>query len=224
MTAQVFSRPTEKKLVFLSHRNGIPNIYKSNTTNRINAQATQLTDIAGAIFPWDWSGSKDSILVTSFDSRNSVGLYWMPANREVKSAPTIALKNKYSDWRTIHFPLITRVYDSMPPVAINDLGYYNSLAHIRPLFIVPVLASDKAADGTLGTRCGLFGTAFDPMEKHIMNAFLDYGDVSNEFGGFLKLYEQSALSEYHGDRFAYLWLCKNACGQGACMSVMRAAR
>ncbi len=182
--ASMFS-PDGKEVVFLSHRNGIPNIYRSHTSYESGKRSVQLTDIAGAIYPWDWSGAKDSILVTSYDSRNTVGLYWMDAGREVKSAPLQQLKEKYKDWRDVHFPLITRTYDSIPPAAINDRGSYNSLAHISPIFILPVISSDKGASGELGDRWGIFATAFDPMQKHIITALVDYGDQSNEFGGFL---------------------------------------
>lgn len=197
--ASIFS-PDGKELIFLSHRNGIPNCYRTSVLS--GGKITQMTDIAGAIFPWDWSGVKDSILATSYDSRNSVGLYWMPAKREVKSAPMPSLKNKYTDWRTIRFPLITRVYDSIPLIPITDLGAYNSLTHVRPIIVLPVLSSDKGRDGQTGLRYGLIGTAFDPMEKHIVNAFLDYGDQSNELGGFVsytnrQLYQNINLTGFH---------------------------
>ncbi|MEP7235815.1 MAG: hypothetical protein ABI778_11030, partial [Ignavibacteriota bacterium] len=182
--ASMFS-PDGKELVFLSHRNGIPNCYRMSTSSMANSRATQLTDIAGAMYPWDWSGTKDSVLVTSFDSRNTVGLYWIAAKREVKSAAVPLLKEKYNDWRNVHFPLITRTPDSIPAVAINDLGSYNSLMHIHPIFVLPVIASDKGASGDAGNRFGLFGTAFDPMQKHLVTALADYGDASREFGGFL---------------------------------------
>ncbi len=199
--ASMFS-PDGKDIVFLSHRNGIPNCYRISATNRTSSQAAQLSDIAGAMYPWDWSGAKDSILVTSYDARNSVGLYWIGSNRNVKSAPLPQLKNKYSDWRTIHFPLSTRTYDSILPVVIHDPGVYNSLTHIRPIIVLPVLSSDKGKDGQIGLRYGLIGTAFDPMQKHTMNAFLDYGFQSNEVGGFLsytnrQLYQNITLTGTH---------------------------
>ena len=189
--ASMFS-PEGKEVVFLSHRNGIPNCYRTSLIP--GSKLLQMTDIAGAIFPWDWSSKKDSILVTSFDSRNTIGLYWMPVKREVKSAPLPELKEKYKNWRLVHFPLITRTSDSIPIIAINDLCAYNSFGHIRPIFILPVISSDKGATGEAGTRWGLFGTAFDPMQKHIVTALLDYGDHSNELGGFFN-YTNRQLSQ-----------------------------
>ncbi|MDP4219162.1 MAG: BamA/TamA family outer membrane protein [Bacteroidota bacterium] len=197
--SSVFS-PDGKEVVFLSHRNGIPNCYRAHAD--AGAALIQMTDVAGEMFPWDWSGAKDSILATSFDARNSVGLYWVPAGREVTSAPIPELKPKYIDWRTMHFPLLTRPADSIPQVSITDAGAYNSLVHIRPIFVLPVLHSDKGKTGEPGTRFGLIGTAFDPMEKHIFNAFLDYGDESNEFGGLLsytnrQLYQNINVTALH---------------------------
>jgi hypothetical protein len=182
--SSIFS-PDGNELAYLSHRNGIPNIYRTQASHQPNNTSTQLTDIAGAIFPWDWPEGKDSLLATSFDSRNSVALYWIPAKRSVTSAAEPPLKPKYTDWRTVHFPLITRTYDSLPPVMISGLGAYNSLALIRPVFVLPIVESDKGAHTEAGTRWGLTMGITDPMEKHILNAFLDYGDKSNEFGGFL---------------------------------------
>jgi Tol biopolymer transport system component len=192
--------PDGKELVYLSHRNGVPNCFR--TQAQAGSQLMQMTDIAGAIYPWDWSGSKDSILATSYDSRNTVGLYWIPAKREVKSAPTPPLKPKWTDWRLVHFPLITRPYDSLPSVAISGPGSYNSFAHITPVFITPILLSDKGNTGLLGLRYGFFGTATDPMEKHLINAFLDYGNVSKEFGGMFsytnrQLYQTINLTVLH---------------------------
>jgi len=67
--SSIFS-PDAKEIIFLSHRNGIPNCYRTSVSSP-PAKITQLTDIAGAIYPWDWSGAKDSILVTSYDTPNS---------------------------------------------------------------------------------------------------------------------------------------------------------
>lgn len=179
--ASIFS-PNDKELVFLSHRNGIPNIYKSNVSSESYRTATQMTDIAGAMYPWDWSGSKDSILVTSFDTRNSVSLYWISADREVKSAPIPELKGKYTDWRTVQFPLMTRTSDAIPPITLNDIGSYNSFAHIRPILILPFIASDKSLSGKSGMRFGFIGAAFDPMRKHAISLLMDYGGESNTLG------------------------------------------
>jgi hypothetical protein len=170
---------TTNDLVFLSHRNGIPNIYR--IVNQ-GIQPIQMTDAAGAIFPWDWSASKDSILITSYDSRNRVSLYWLGATHKAESKPAPLLAEKYTAWRTVHFPLITRPADSLPLLTVQPSGY-SSLAHISPFAITPALTSDKGPTGKRDLRYGLALTLFDPMQKHVITAFGDYGAASQIFGG-----------------------------------------
>ena len=59
---------------------------------------------------------------------------------------------------------------------------YNSLLHIAPLAILPLIGSDRDRGSALGLRYGLVGAASDPMFKHNVTAFVDWGSASNKFG------------------------------------------
>lgn len=174
--------PTTPEIAYLSHRNGIPNIYKM--PNDREGVSQQLSDAAGAIFPWDWPAGKDSILITSLDSRNHISLYWLGANHKAESKPVPTLVEKYTDWRTVHFPLITRPADSLSPLTLQASSY-SSLAHISPFALTPAITSDKGPTGSRDLRYGLGLLLFDPMQKHVITAFGDYGVASQIVGGGL---------------------------------------
>lgn len=169
-------------IVFTSQRNGIPNIWKVAASGDA---ITQMTDVAGAAFAWDYSASKDSILFSSFDDRNKIQLHWLASRRTTRSAPPVVLKDDYTTWRIVRLPLVMPGEAAIPQITVSDPAGYNSVLSIKPIAAAPIASSDKGSDGASGTRWGLIAIAFDPMQKHILNAFVDYGTESREFGGFL---------------------------------------
>ncbi len=192
-------------IVYVSHASGISNLYRSPVSK---LDARPISDIASNIQAWDWPRSKDSLLVTSFDSKNKVSLYWYPASHEVKASPVAQPRQKYGAWRTVHWPLITRTEDSIPAAHLGTAEAYNSLAHISPLFVLPFIGSDRSRTGAGGTRFGLTSALADPMGKHALGLLLDYGDASNRFGfdisylnsqlGFTILAEYGDLQSFAG--------------------------
>lgn len=172
--------PNDNSIAFTSFRNKIPNVYRLDGLSI--GSLRQLTDEAGAVFAWDWSAKKsDSILVTSFEDRTRIKLFWIPAEHTVEPKPLVTLDKKYTDWREVHWPLITRPLDSLSAVNTSEVSGYNSLAHIAPLAFLPMAGSDRSKSNEPGTRYGLIGIASDPMSKHSILAFADYGDASNRF-------------------------------------------
>jgi len=171
--------PNDASISFTSYRNQVPNIFRID--GMTIGELSQATDVAGALFGWDWSAQKDSILATSFDSRDKVQLYWIPARRVVQSKLPVPLHKKYTEWKTVHWPLVTRTPDSLTAVNVEDQGAYNSLAHIKFIATLPVLGSDLSRSGEKGLRYGLLTGLRDPMGKHTIFAFADYGDASNRF-------------------------------------------
>jgi|GEM_PF-1757907 len=171
-------------IIFLSLRNGIPNLYKARSYDLpITAPIPpeELTDVASNILAWDCSKNKDSILVTSFTDRNSVQLFWLGANRSVILAPSVPLAKKYTAWRSIRWPLVTRPSDSLPPVIVTGPYAYNSLAHIRPLLYLPIIGTDISPTGAEGIQLGAFTFLADEMQKHLLQAFAWYGNASKTF-------------------------------------------
>lgn len=143
------------------------------------------TPVGGTV-AWDYSIRKDSILATSFDRRSSVPLYWIGTKEKLPVLEPVRLNSKYSVWHDIHFPLTTRLEDSLPPMRGLQASSYNSLMHIRPLVIFPIVLSDKGSNGTPGTRWGLTSILMDPMQKHVITLAADFGDQSHEFGGYIQ--------------------------------------
>jgi hypothetical protein len=169
-------------IVFTSLRNGIPNIWK---VAAIGGEIIQMTDVAGAVFPWDYSTTKDSILITSFDDRNKIQLRWLSPNRTTQSAAPAPLNDVYTSWRTEQLPLVMPGDHAIPSAQVDGPSGYNSLFAVKPLAVIPFASSDKAANGATGTRWGLIAAATDPMQKHVFSAFVDYGTESRIFGGFV---------------------------------------
>ena len=175
--------PRGDSIVFLSFKNGLPNLYSlsaSGLDGRSGFYERELTDVASNILAWDIS--KDSILVSSFTGRNSVQLFWIAAHRSVvTSIPAIPVEKKYTAWRSIRWPLITRSADSLPPAIVTGPYAYNSLAHIRPLLFLPIIGTDIDHDGAEGAQLGAFALLGDEMQKHLLQAFAWYGDASKTF-------------------------------------------
>jgi Tol biopolymer transport system component len=169
-------------LAFTSHRNGVPNIWRVPVAGGI---CIQMTDVAGAVFAWDYSAAKDSILISSFDDRNKIQLRWFSARRSVVIRDSVTLKDDYTSWRTVRFPLVMPGDAAIPKIAINEPTAYNSFLSIKPFAAAPIATSDKGDDGQTGIRWGIIATAFDPMQKHVLSAFVDYGTESGRFGGFI---------------------------------------
>ncbi len=85
---------------------------------------------------------------------------------------------KYTDWRTIRWPLVTRPQDSIPSTIVTGPYSYNSLAHIHPLLLFPFIGTDLTRSGDQGTQWGAVSVFSDEMQKHLLTAFAFYGDVS----------------------------------------------
>ncbi len=184
--------PKGDSIVFLSFKNGIPNLYSIGTRGHNEPSGEygkELTDVASNILAWDIA--KDSILVTSFTSRNSVDLFWLNAKRSVTSAPSVPLAKKYTAWRTVRWPLVTRPPDSLPPLRLSSSEAYHSLAHISPILFAPIIGSDITHTGGGGAQWGGLGIFTDAMQKHLFEPFAWYGDASNKLSyGFSYVNDQ----------------------------------
>jgi hypothetical protein len=190
--------PTGDSILFLSFQNGNPDLYAMPSASPMmhgvsaRSQLRELTDVASNVLACDWPKGKDSILVTSFTSRNSVQLFWLRADRSADPTQILPLASKYSSWRTVHWPLITGTPDTLPQAFITGPYDYNSLGHIRPLFILPFAATDLTHAGAPGTQWGAFTLLSDEMQKHLIEAYMLYGDVSNKLSYAIE-YENNQL-------------------------------
>ncbi len=185
--------PNGDSILFLSFQNGLPNLFAIPISKASDpyppplfgtsrqSMVHQLTDVASNVLAWDIAKNKDSILITSLASRNSVQLYWLSLHRDVRSAPMPMLAEKYTAWRSVRWPLITRTPDSIPSAIALGPYDYNSLARIRPLIILPFIGSDLTRSGDEGTQWGGFTIMTDEMQKHGLQAYGLYGDVSKTF-------------------------------------------
>ncbi len=168
--------PNGDSIVFLSFQNSIPNLYSLPISQ--SSSRHPLTDVASNILVWDWSKVKDSLLVSSFISRNEVQLFWLTSQRSILPSSPLPLSAKYTKWREVRWPLVTRPQDSIPPVSVAGPYPYNSLAHIRPLALLPIVGSDLSRDGNSGVELGGFTVLSDEMQKHIISGFAYYGTAS----------------------------------------------
>jgi WD40 repeat protein len=181
--------PTGDSLVFISYRNGVPNIYrydrKSGTRNAI-------TDVAGGVTVWDWAKHKDSLLVSSVDDRNHIRIYWVSPSTKVDTQATPHLRQRYTEWRENAWPIVPRPMADLSTVTTTPVDGYSSIAEVKPMLFLPVAGSDKSRSGELGTRYGIVGVAFDPMAKHNFVGFVDYGTASKQLSGSLS-YQNNTL-------------------------------
>ncbi|HEX5315667.1 MAG TPA: hypothetical protein VFX22_03365, partial [Candidatus Kapabacteria bacterium] len=88
------------------------------------------------------------------------------------------METKYTAWRSIRWPLITRPADSLSSAIVTGPYAYNSFAHIRPLLYLPIIGTDISPNGAEGLQLGAFALLGDEMQKHLFQAFAWYGDAS----------------------------------------------
>jgi Tol biopolymer transport system component len=185
--------PDGTRIAFISYRNGVPNVFKHIDGTLMKEP---VTDVAGGLTVWDWSKQKDSLLVTSLDDRNHIRLYWISPNTLLDtggfSTPT-ALRERYTGWRDVHWPLVTRSQDSISGMTVFDTPKgYSSLGAVQSLITLPILASDKSRSGDLGVRYGLLNISADPMAKHNFVTFVDWGYASKRWSGSIA-YQNNTL-------------------------------
>ncbi len=184
--------PDGEQLVFISYENAVPNVF----TQSLRPGSKQpVTDVAGGLTVWDWSKQKDSLLVTSLDDRNHIRLYWIsakPLTDTISFSDSLRLRDRYTAWRDVAWPAITRPMDSLLAVNASAPEGYSSLGAMKPLITLPIIASDKSRSGDLGVRYGLINIAADPMGKHNLATFVDWGYESKRFSGSIA-YQNNAL-------------------------------
>lgn len=184
--------PDGTRVVFISYRNGVPNVYKHIDGTLVKEP---VTDVAGGLTVWDWSKEKDSLLVTSLDDRNHIRLYWISPKTltdTTRAFDSVQLRARYTAWRNESWQLITRPADSLTGVIASSPEGYSSLGHVKPLITIPVISSDKSRSGDLGIRYGLVNVAADPMGKHNLVTFVDWGYESKRWSGSIA-YQNNTL-------------------------------
>ncbi|HET6511993.1 MAG TPA: hypothetical protein VFH43_07365, partial [Candidatus Kapabacteria bacterium] len=135
------------------------------------------------------------LLVTSLDDRNHITLYWISPKSLSDTASfsdAQTLRARYTAWRDVTWPAIPRPMDSLPAVTTSAQEGYSALAEMRPLITLPVISSDKSRSGELGVRYGLVNIAADPMGKHNLVTFVDWGYESKRFSGSIA-YQNNTL-------------------------------
>jgi Tol biopolymer transport system component len=184
--------PDGKRMAFISYRNGVPNVYNESIGS---AKPEAVTDVAGGLTVWDWSAEKDSLLVTSVDDRNHVRLYWIapyPLHDTAGMYDTVRLRPRYTAWRDVQWPKMTRPIDSLPAITMSQPSGYSALGSVQHLITVPLISSDKSRTGDLGIRYGLLNISADPMAKHNFVTFVDWGYESKRWSGSLS-YQNNVL-------------------------------
>lgn len=184
--------PDGRSIVFMSYRNGVPNVFRQKLGE---AKSQPVTDVAGGLTVWDWSKEKDSLLVTSLDDRNHIRLYWIAPTALADTSgfsQDITLRERYTGWRDVHWPEISRPMDSLPAVATTSEESYSSLGAVRSLITLPLISSDKSRSGELGVRYGLVNISADPMAKHNFATFVDWGYESKRWSGSIA-YQNNTL-------------------------------
>jgi hypothetical protein len=172
--------PHGDSLFFVSFSSGIPNGYVMTSAATGSSAKHQITDLASNLTPWEWSSSKDSVLVSSFELRNSVPLYWIGLKAKTTRDSLHFDDSSYTRWRFVHWPLVTRPADSLPATTVSGPFAYNSLANIRPLLYFPLIGTDLTRTGEEGTQWGAGTLLRDDMGKHTLFGYALYGDVSKQ--------------------------------------------
>ena len=181
-------------IIFLSFQNGIPNLYSIPTKaggDSATVYHRELTAVASNITAWDVA--KDSILVSAFTERNSVQLFWIPANRTVTPrTPAQPVEQKYSAWRNVRWSLVTPPTELTLAVPVSEPASYNSFAHVRSLVFLPLVGTDIDRVGATGLLFGAATGFVDELQKHLFEGFAWYGDRSHTLSGGIE-YQNNQL-------------------------------
>jgi len=164
--------PQGDQIVFVSYRNGSPNLFRLPITKPDSLSL--ITDIAGSVTRPVWRG--DSLYAILSDSRKRDQLVRLDANRFVDLRQT-SVDSHFTAWMHKQPPagLPPLAPDGIDPVATESSGPYYSFRHLRHVLTLPIPVA--ANDGA-----GLFAMSLfaEPLGKHLLSAaaFIDAADIA----------------------------------------------
>ena len=174
--------PDGKTLAYTSHAGGVPNI---RTVELATGEINQVTQLVDGAYGTGWINGIDSILVISIEGPGDI-TPWLVARE--KGDPSTAPVPDTDPWQTVAFDRVTPDPSDIKPASILSQGPYNSIDGIHPIVpFFPVLTSDipvlNPSSFPINARIGVFSMWWDPMQKHQLLGFADYGFASGLIGG-----------------------------------------
>lgn len=181
--------PDGKRIAFTSTPSGIPNLMMMNADG---SDAHSLTDVAGGLYGVQWVPGHDSILVTSFDTRDRIAPHLISSDRRVTPVAMPRIAEKYSAWQRVSLPQRVHSQSEIQRATTSLEEGYVSAAHIGMIASFPFYATDRSSTGSRGGRLVALSIWQDPMGKHQFVGAADYGIKSHE-PGISILYRNATL-------------------------------
>jgi len=151
--------PDGKSISFTSHLGGTPNIHTLEIESGITKQ---VTDVADAVFSWQWTPKDTTLTAITLADVDSVRIIKINPNRNI-TTDSLSLRDTYTKWRTAHSEFILPVSDPLTKVNIVDRGRYRFYKNPHHLLSLAMPYFDGS---------GAFGLTVwtDAMGKHMLQA------------------------------------------------------
>ena len=158
--------PKGDQIVFVSYKNGIPNLYLLNLADQA---VTQLTDTPGGVFNPTWLPDGKHIAAIAFENRDTTEIVILPVS---KPAHTV-LSEKVNTSLPFHQPGIHQFEDIIEPRIQQGYQHetkpYHSFTNIRSQILLPY-----ADQSEQGWQPGIIHLSADPLGKHTLMTALTY--------------------------------------------------
>lgn len=174
--------PDGSQIAYTSHAGGVPNI---RSVDVATGEISQVTTLVDGVYGTGWVPGTNRVIVIAIESPGDI----TPWLVEVSGGdPSTAPVPKRDAWQDIAFRLTVPAAEDIPAATIEGRGSYNSIDGIHPIVpFFPTLQNDiplgvDQDNGLPRARIGAFSLWWDPMMKHQLLGFLDYGLASETFG------------------------------------------
>ncbi len=175
--------PDGRTIAYTSHAGGVPNI---RTVDPESGAISQVTTLVDGVYGTGWVPGTDSILVIAIETPGEI-TPWLVGLRsgETSTAPV----PESDPWQRVAFTRQVPDPADIPAATILSRSNYNSIDGIHPIVpFFPILTNDipvtsNQVDLPIDARIGVFSLWWDPMQKHQILGFADYGLASGLAGG-----------------------------------------
>ena len=175
--------PDSRTIAYTSHAGGVPNV---RTVALESGEISQVTTLVDGVYATGWVPGTDSILVIAIESPGDITPWLVPLR---SGDPSSAPVPERDPWQKVAFPLQVADPADIPAADIVSRENYNSIDGIHPIVpFFPIVTNDipvsaRQVDIPIDARIGVFSLWWDPMQKHQILAFADYGLASGLAGG-----------------------------------------
>ncbi len=182
--------PDGRSILYTSHFAGVPNLRRVDVAS---GAITQVTGVTDGLFATGWIPSSQSAIALAIEAPGDITPWRVSTKARSGERPVTPAER--DPWQDITFDLTVPSVDAIKPATIIDEGSYESISGIAPILpIFPFLQNDIPTGNfeQFPYRIGAISQWWDPMQKHQILGYADYG-LSSGTVGFDLFYVNNTL-------------------------------